>query len=188
MAENNVLAMSKQGLAEIGEVFDKLDPKMAERMCDEIVEARRIACYGVGREGLMIRALCMRLMHLGFDAHVVGDMTTPPVGPGDLVIVSSGPGTFSMGDTLVNTAKAAGARVMVVTAQPGGPAPSAADVAIHLPAQTMANDLGAKVSLLPMGSLFEAVELVFFDIISIMLRERTNQSPEDMRRRHTNLE
>ena len=30
----------------------------------------------------MMKALCMRLMHLGLDAHMVGDMTTPPVARG----------------------------------------------------------------------------------------------------------
>jgi 6-phospho-3-hexuloisomerase len=77
---------------------------------------------------------------------------------------------------------------MVVTAQPDGDAPRQADVVVHLPAQTMADDRGAAASVLPMGSLFEAVELVFFDVISIRLRERLGQAPEEMRDRHTNLE
>jgi 6-phospho-3-hexuloisomerase len=52
----------------------------------------------------------------------------------------------------------------------------------------MANAQGGPASLLPMGSLYEAVQLVFFDLISIMLRERTGQSSDKMRARHTNLE
>jgi 6-phospho-3-hexuloisomerase len=157
-------------------------------MCAEILAARRIACYGVGREGLMMKALCMRLMHLGLDAHVVGDMTTPPVGKGDLLISSAGPGSFTTVMALLGVAREAGARTMVVTAQPKGPAPCAADVVIELPAQTMANDRGVAAGLLPMGSLYEAAQLVFFDLISILLREKTGQSPDQMRARHTNLE
>lgn len=160
----------------------------AERMCDEVLAARRIACYGVGREGLMMKALSMRLMHLGLDAHVVGDMTTPPVGTGDLLIASAGPGFFSTVMALLGVAREAGARTMVVTAQPAGPAPRSADVVIELPAQTMASDRGGPASLLPMGSLYEAAQLVFFDLISILLREKTGQSPDEMRARHTNLE
>ncbi|MGB6690673.1 MAG: hypothetical protein WBE76_22795 [Terracidiphilus sp.] len=64
-----------------------------EGMCAEILRARRIACYGVGREELMLKALTMRLMHRGFDAHVVGDMTAPPFAGGDLLITSAGPGS-----------------------------------------------------------------------------------------------
>jgi len=185
---HGVQAMACQALSEIQSVFDHLAADAADRMCDEILKARRIACYGVGREGLMMKALCMRLMHLGLDAHMVGDMTTPPVGPGDLLIASAGPGTFSTVMALLGVARESEARMMVVTAQPTGPAPSIADVVIELPAQTMANDRGGPASLLPMGSLYEAAQLVFFDLISILLREKTGQSPDQMRARHTNLE
>jgi 6-phospho-3-hexuloisomerase len=187
-ASGGVRAMAHQALSEIEGVFAGLAPDTAERMCEEILKARRIACYGVGREGLMMKALCMRLMHLGLDAHVVGDMTTTPVGAGDLLLVSAGPGAFSTVLALMGVAQKAGARTMVVTAQPEGAAPRAANVVIHLPAQTMANDQSGKTSLLPMGSLYEAAQLVFFDLISILLREKTMQTSEQMRGRHTNLE
>jgi 6-phospho-3-hexuloisomerase len=159
----------------------------ADRLCDELLKARRIACYGVGREGLMMRALCMRLMHLGLDAHMVGDMTAPALGARDLLVVSAGPGSFSTVKALQGVAHAAGARTVAVTAQPGGEVPAAADAVIHLRAQTMADDKGGQ-SVLPMGSLYEASMLVFFDIVSILLRDRTGQTMEGMRSRHTNLE
>jgi 6-phospho-3-hexuloisomerase len=185
---HRVQAMARQALSEIDSVFDRLAADAADRMCGEILSARRIACYGVGREGLMMKALCMRLMHLGLDAHMVGDMTTPPVGSGDLLIASAGPGTFSTVIALLGVARQAGARTVVVTAQPAGAAPAMADVVIEVPAQTMANDRGGPASLLPMGSLYEAAQLVLFDLISILLREKTRQSADDMRARHTNLE
>ena len=158
-----------------------------DKLCDELLKAHRIACFGVGREGLMVRALCMRLMHLGLDAHMVGDMTTPALGPGDLLVVSAGPGSFSTVKALLGVAHSAGARTAAVTAQPDGEVPSAADTVIHLRAQTMADDKGG-ASVLPMGSLYEDAMLVFFDIVSIVLRERTGQTMEGMRARHTNLE
>jgi 6-phospho-3-hexuloisomerase len=39
-----------------------------------------------------------------------------------------------------------------------------------------------------MGSLYEAAQLVFFDLVSILLRDKTGQTPDQMRQRHTNLE
>lgn len=158
-----------------------------DTLCDEVLKAHRIACYGVGREGLMMRALCMRLMHLGLDAHMVGDMTTPALGIGDLLVVSAGPGSFSTVMALLGVAHSAGARTAAVTAQPEGEVPGAADTVIHLRAQTMADDKEG-ASVLPMGSLYEAAMLIFFDIVSIVLRERTGQTMEGMRARHTNLE
>lgn len=188
MSQMELHQMAESALHDIGAVCSNISSETVETMCAEILAAKRIACYGVGREGLMMKALCMRLMHLGLDAHVVGDMTTPPVGKGDLLLVSAGPGQFSTVLALLGVAHDAGARTMVVTAQPQGKAPQQADVVIYLPAQTMADDVGEKVSILPMGSLYEAVQLVFFDLISIILREKMQQSAEEMRHRHTNLE
>jgi 6-phospho-3-hexuloisomerase len=89
---------------------------------------------------------------------------------------------------LVGVAKAAGARTAAITAQPEGAVPMSVDSVIHLRAQTMADDRGGTTSVLPMGSLYEAAMLLFFDIVSIVLRRRTEQSAEDMRGHHTNLE
>lgn len=184
----DVVGMARQALDEVGAVFTALAPDSVDRLCDELLRARRIACYGVGREGLMMRALCMRLMHLGLDAHVVGDMTTPPIGPGDLLFVSAGPGAFATVLALLGVAREAGARTMVITAQPDGGAARWADTVVDLPAQTMARDLTSPASILPMGSLYEAAQFVLFDLVSLLLRDKTGQTREAMRGRHTNLE
>ncbi len=186
MASGDDLAL--RAVAEVEAVLARVPAETADRLCDEIQAAGRIACYGVGREGLMMKALCMRLMHLGLDAHVVGDMTTPPLGPGDLFLASAGPGSFSTVLALLGVARGAGARTVVVTARPDGEAPAFADGVVHLPAQTMADDRRPSAGVLPMGSLYEAVQLFFFDVVSIRLRERLGQSPDEMRARHTNLE
>ena len=180
--------LTRRAMDEVRTALAEVAPDTGERMVGELARARRIACAGAGREGLMIRALCMRLMHLGLDAHMVGEMTTPPIAGGDLLLVSVGPGRLPTMEALLGVARGAGARTMVVTSQPDGPAPHAADVVIHLPAQTMADDLAAEPSALPMGSLFEITELIFFDLVSVLLRERLGQTPEEMRARHTNLE
>ena len=188
MSTTDFHAMADAALKDVKKVCERITSNTAESICTEITRAKRIACYGVGREGLMIKAMCMRLMHLGLDAHMVADMTTPPLGKGDLLIVSAGPGQFSTVLALTGVAKGAGARVLAVTAQPDGDVPSRADTVIHLPAQTMADDKTGNPSILPMGSLYEIVQIVFFDLVAIMLREKLGQSSEEMRARHTNLE
>lgn len=180
--------MADEALRELGAVFAALSPDAAEPLVRELLEANRIALYGVGREGLMMRALTMRLFNLGLDAHVVGDVTTPPLGEGDLLVVSAGPGSFATVEALMGVAQAAGSRTLVVTAQPGGAAAQQADTAVVLPAQTMANDETARPALLPMGSLYEAAQLIFFDLVTLLLRDRLGQDAAQMRARHTNLE
>ena len=82
--------LAHRALADLGEVFAALPDSVAEPLIEAILSARRIAVYGAGREGLAIKGFAMRLFHMGRDVHVVGDMTTPPVGPGDLLIVTTG--------------------------------------------------------------------------------------------------
>jgi 6-phospho-3-hexuloisomerase len=180
-------------LEELRAVFHTVKASTTETLCQEILKANRICLYGVGREGLMMKAFAMRLFHLGLDVHVVGDMTTPPVGKGDLLMVSSGPGKLSTVAALLEVAKKAGARTLVITAQPKSRDAKKADVVIHLPAQTMANDMKAKpsiakTSVLPMGSLFEITQLFFFEFVVMFLKEKLGQSSNEMRKRHTNLE
>ena len=89
-------------------------------LIEEIVKAKRIVVFGLGREGLQMRGFAMRLFHMGRNVAVWGDMTAPAVGPGDLLVVSAGPGDLPTAATLAGIARAAGARTTLVTAQPGG--------------------------------------------------------------------
>jgi 6-phospho-3-hexuloisomerase len=178
----------QRALAELGRVFERLDEAAVDAAVDVIARADRIALYGVGREGLQIKGLAMRLFHLGLKAAVVGDMTTPPIGRGDLLIVSAGPGGFSTVLGLMGVARQAGAETLVVTAQPAGDAAARADHVLTIPAQTMADDQGPATSVLPMGSLFEGAQYVLFEVMILKLRDKLGVSAETMRANHTNLE
>lgn len=180
--------MAARALADLSAVLENVKDEGVDRFIAEIASARRIALHGLGREGLQMRGLAMRLFHMGLDAHVVGDMTTPPLGPSDLLIVSAGPGDLKTIEALMNIAKAAGAKTAVVTAQAEGGAARRADCVLLIPAQTMANDQAGKLSILPMGSLFEAAQMLVFELVVLKLRDRLGETAETMRARHTNLE
>ncbi len=180
--------LGQAAVADLGKVFAAMPDNAADPLIEAILAARRIAIHGLGREGLAMKGFAMRLFHMGCDVHVVGDMTTPPLGPGDLLIVSAGPGDFRTIDALLDIASAAGARTAVVTAEPEGATSRKADILLVIPAQTMANDQGGAVSVLPMGSLFEIAEAILFELVILRLRERAGETAETMRARHTNLE
>ncbi|KAH6828100.1 Sugar isomerase family protein [Perilla frutescens var. hirtella] len=151
----------------------------------------KIFVYGVGREGLMMKALCMRLFHLGLSAHCIFDMTTPPIASPDLLIASAGPGGFSTVDAICGVARNSGARVVLLTAQPEtGPSVKYASVVAHIPAQTMADDRasGSGRALLPMGSVYEGALFLLFEMVVFKLGEVLGRSPDQIRARHTNLE
>ncbi len=180
--------LSRGALADLARVFAVLPETAADELIEAIVAAKRIVVFGLGREGLQMRGFAMRLFHMGRDVAVWGDMTTPAVSSGDLFIVSAGPGYLASAEALAKIAKADGARVALVTAQPDGKLSSQVDIVTVIPAQTMANDQGGPVSVLPMGSLFETAQMIFFELVILKLRPRFSESAETMRARHTNLE
>lgn len=185
---DNLNALAKGALADLGAVFAAIPVDALDGLIEEIVKARRIVVFGLGREGLQMRGFAMRLFHMGRDVAVWGDMTTPEVAKGDLLIVSAGPGDLATARTLADIARKAGARTLLVTAQPQGELGQHVDVVTLIPAQTMANDKGGKHSVLPMGSLFETAQMIAFELAILKLRPRFNETAETMRARHTNLE
>jgi 6-phospho-3-hexuloisomerase len=180
-----------RALDEVADAVRSVNGEELDAIADELVAARRIACYGGGREGLVLRGLVMRLFHAGLDAHYVGEMTCPAVGPGDLVVLSCGPGRISTVEALAGVAERDGARVLYLTAQPQEPPAERAQHVVTVRAQTMADDLpggSASPAVLPMGSAYEIALFVLVDLITNRVRARRGESTEEMRSRHTNLE
>ncbi len=139
-------ALAKGALQDLDGVFTAMPENALDGLVEAIAKAKRIVVFGLGREGLQMRGFAMRLFHMGRNVAVWGDMTTPEVGAGDLLIVSAGPGDLATARTLVDIAKAAGARTALITAQPSGGLAKHVDVVTVLPAQTMANDRGARAT------------------------------------------
>ncbi|RBP17242.1 3-hexulose-6-phosphate isomerase [Roseiarcus fermentans] len=181
-------ALTKGALGDLGAVFTAMPEDALDGLVEAIAGARRIVVFGLGREGLQMRGFAMRLFHMGRDVSVWGDMTTPAVGPGDLLIVSAGPGDLATAGVLARIARSAGAKTALVTAQPGGGLAGEVDLVTVIPAQTMADDRGGALSVLPMGSLFETAQMIAFELAILKLRERFGETAETMRARHTNLE
>jgi len=184
----SISELGRLAIVDLNEVFTAMPDSVADDLIEAVIKAKRICLYGAGREGLALRGFAMRLFHMGRDAHVVADMTTPPVGPGDLLIVTAGQGWLPTAETFMEIAKSAGAKTAIITAQSDGQASKKADIRAIIPAQTMATDQGAKISVLPMGSLFEIAEAIFFELVILKLRDRVGETANSMRVRHTNLE
>ena len=176
-------------LAELQNVLDAVNQADVEKACARIAKAGKIVLYGCGREGLQMRGLAMRLYHLGLNATMVGDMSTPPLGQGDLFFVSAGPGELSTVSALMKVARRDGAEVLFLTATEDAQAATLADQVLLIPAQTMANDQDVTArSVLPMGSVYEGALFVLFEMLVLRLRDQLGATPEEMRARHTNME
>jgi 6-phospho-3-hexuloisomerase len=176
-----------RALREIADAVRSVPDAEIDGIVEELLTARRIACFAGGREGIVLRGLVMRLFHAGLDVHYVGDMTCPAVGRGDLLVLSCGPGHISMVEALAGVAKRDEARILYLTAQPQNPPAQLADRTVRIAAQTMADDRRSD-AVLPMGSAYEIAMFVLVDLITNRVRSRRSESTEDLRSRHTNLE
>ena len=188
MAEASLAARASPLLDEVRAVLAAMPERALDPLAEAIAAARRIALYGQGRTGLVMQALAMRLYHLGRDAHFVGAMNAPPLGERDLFLVNAALGNLPTGLALMDSARKAGARVALITAVPDSPAGRAADLVLHLPAQTMADDLAPVArSIMPMGSQYELALMVLFEILVLQLSQRLDVPFAAMRARHANL-
>lgn len=160
-----------------------------DRVRAEVRAARRVFVAGAGKSGLVARAFACRLVHLGLVVHVAGDITTPAIEKGDLLLVTSGSGETAGIAALVATAKAAQAKVALLTMRSDSTMGRAADVVVRVPGSGATAPDGTRItSIQPLGSLFEDLCLLVYDTLVGELMADLDQSEQQLRGRHTNLE
>jgi 6-phospho-3-hexuloisomerase len=184
-SSQNVLS---QIVREMQDVLKQLRQTELEDFAEIVARAKRVFLCGAGRVGIATRALAMRLVHLGKEAHWVTDDTTPGIGGGDLLVANSGSGSSPSTLNSASLAKKAGAWVATITANPEGQVARLADAVVNLPAQTYKTDRTAWKSILPMGSQFELCLWVVQDMICLNLMKRLGVDEASMTLLHRNLE
>ncbi|WP_068482416.1 6-phospho-3-hexuloisomerase [Pseudoclavibacter helvolus] len=152
-----------------------------------LVDAGRVFVHGAGRSGLGLRMTAMRLMHLGLDVHVVGEVTTPAIREGDVLLTASGSGTTTGIVAAASTAKSAGARVAAVTTDETSPLGELADTIIVVPAATKLDRSGT-ASAQYAGSLFEQTVVLIGDALFHSLWLGSGATADELWPRHANLE
>ena len=182
--------------ARIGAILDELkntlatpDNASAVALVQALMEANRVFVAGAGRSGLMVRGFAMRLMHLGLDAAVVGETTTPAICDTDILLIGSGSGATASLCAHANKAHDIGARIALITIQAECPIGRLADITLTIPAPTpkIETDIGFQ-SIQPLGSLFEQCLLITLDALITLIMENMEGDGEAMFGRHANLE
>jgi 3-hexulose-6-phosphate synthase/6-phospho-3-hexuloisomerase len=154
------------------------------KLTNMLDNARRIFVSGAGRSGLVCKFFAMRLMHSGYDASVVGEIVTPSIKRGDLLIIISGSGETEQLIAFTKKAKEIGASILLITAKADSTIGDMADAVF----QMGRSDQYGKVVGMPMGTVFELSTLYFLEaLISHVIHEKGIRE-EVMRTRHANLE
>jgi len=185
----NVAEYASIIVGELSLTLNKVSPEEGEKLSDMILAADKIFVAGAGRSGLAAKAFAMRLMHMGFDAFVVGETVTPNLAQEDLFIIASGSGETSSLIAMARKAKAIGALLATVTIRPNSSIGVLADLSVTIPAPTPKADVTVDFkSIQPMGSLFEQSLQLFFDAVILKLMEKRGIDSDTMFTRHANLE
>lgn len=148
---------------------------------------RQIFVCGAGRCQYMLRAFCMRLMHLGFQAHVVGDTTAPCINPGDLLVLADGAGGLTTVAAVAQLAKRSGAQIAFLTIVPDSLIGREADIIIEIPGRTAAAG-GIGESIQPGGGRYEQSLLILLDSVVAAIVEELGLDKDAPFARHSNLE
>jgi 6-phospho-3-hexuloisomerase len=152
-----------------------------------ILAARRVFVTGAGRSGLALKMAAMRLMHLGLTVHVAGEVTTPAIGQGDLLLVASGSGTTAGAVHAAEVALKAGAEVLALTASPASKLGALAQGLVVIPAAAK-QDRDGTISAQYAGALFEQSVLLITDAMFQEMWQERGETAEELWRRHANLE
>lgn len=171
--------------------------------CIELILSRRdkkIFIMGAGRSGLVGKAFALRLLHLGYEVHVLGETLMPSVSKDDLVIAISGSGSTKLVITAVEAAKRVGATILGITSFPDSPLGKLSDFILQVKGRVMPTKevngrdyfarqiLGLHEPLAPLGTLFEDTCMILLDAMIPILMNKLNLSEEDLGRRHANIE
>ena len=158
-----------------------------DAFADLIDDAERVFVHGAGRSGLALRMTAMRLMHLGLEVHVVGEVTTPAIAEGDVLLTASGSGTTSGIVAAARTAVDSGARVAAITTAAGSPLAELAEAVLVVPAADKQDRSGA-ASAQYAGGLFEQTVVLLGDAVFHALWKRSGADADELWPRHANLE
>lgn len=158
----------------------------AEAFASRIMGTKRLFCDGKGRSGLMIKAFAMRLAQMNLTVFDTQGVTVPAIEPGDTLLVASGSGETENLLEHARKARELGAEVILLTTAKSSSLSRLSNVCICFEAG--AKNQKKKVSIQPMGTLFEQSISIFFDTVVLLLMDRLSLTGEDMYRLHNNLE
>jgi 6-phospho 3-hexuloisomerase len=168
----------------ISSILEATDDAYDVKLTQLLDSAKRIFIAGAGRSKLVGNFFAMRLVHGGYDVSVVGEIVTPSIKTGDLLIIISGSGETEQLIAFTKSAKKVGANIVLISAKSSSTIGDMADAVF----QIGRSEQYGKVVGMPMGTVFELSTLFFLEaIISHIIHEKG--IPEEiMRSRHANLE
>ena len=175
---------------ELADTLKRIDQEQIDHLIYGIKQARRIFVSGAGRSLLMLKGLAMRLMHLGYEVYVVGEVTTPAFLPEDLLILASASGESSSVINIAKKAQKIGGTIISLTVFSESNLAKLSASVIRIPAYTdkLPESEENKKGILPGGSMFEEAVLLLADSLILELALEQKVPMDRAFEKHANLE
>jgi 6-phospho-3-hexuloisomerase len=184
LTRKNIMDHQKLILDRLTTILSETDNSNSAKLLKLVGEAGRIFIGGAGRSLLVSRFFAMRLVHSGYDVSMVGEVVTPAIKAGDLLILVSGSGGTETLLPFVKKAKSVGAKLAVVSMKAKSAMADVADLTVQI-----GNDNSFPLTNgMPMGSQFELSTLVFLEAAIADVIAAKGLTEEGMRAIHANLE
>lgn len=167
-------------LEEVQRVLERVKPELVDDVVESVLSAQKIFIYGVGRSGLVGKAFAVRLVQMGLRVYFVGDMTTPIVEEGDLVMIVSNTGETMSAVQTANITRRVGAKVIGFTSNQHSKLAQASNVVVEL---SLGSDERRRKHA-PLGTIFEDACFLLFDSLVPVLMNRLGLNESSLRRRH----
>jgi len=169
----------------IQSILKKVSYEDIDAAINLFLHSKNIFVYGAGRSGLVAKAFAIRLIHLGFQAFVIGETITVPVQENDLVVIVSGSGETIPAVMTAEIGHNLGAKVISITGKKVSDIATYADITLFVSANC---DEIKRKQFAPLGTLFEASVWIMLDGIIANLLDKKNETEESMRKRHATLQ
>ena len=203
--EKNVETVSDMAVADTMEmiayhllsVSRSLDMASVDDFARMLNDGNRIFVMGAGRSGLVAKSFAMRLMHIGYQVYVVGEIVTPAVTAGDVVVAISGSGNTRTISEFGEICKKLDVKLITVTSNKDSVLGHISDLLIIIDSNSrldhnkeyMERQLsGNHKSTTPMGTVFELTAAVFLDSFISKLMVVKGVDEAALKKRHTVLE
>lgn len=192
MKNDKLSILVKNSLDITLKAIEEIDHTELDEFIHKIIKIRaagkNIFIAASGRSLLVMKSFAMRLMQLDFNVYVVGEVVTPAIEAGDLLIVGSGSGNTKSLVVFAEEAKEKKADIILITRDFSSALVSVSNRILSIPCKLARNKKQSN------GSIFEETLLVFLDQCTVLIAEELEyfKRYEDynaiVKHRHANLQ
>lgn len=165
------------------EELDNTDADSVRICIEAINQSKRVFVAAAGRSKLVASMFAQRLMHCGYEAHIVGQTLTPSINKEDVLVLVTGSGETSQLINYRNAANKLGAKSLVITANSKSTLGKFCNNCIQIGSGTREQE-----NCLPLGSRFELSTMIFLESVILQIMQDQKLTEADLKQRHANLE